>query len=215
MWLYKLHIRVWHSLVVRLVRDQEVVGSNPVTPTKTKERAWATYCKAGRPTKFALSGKWNRFAVKYLLRKCEMFASRTRANFISRRTKWDISQCALAHYFTFCLAKHFTYIYRPKIRFYKRNTLYLAGQGMWKGVRTNRPYSFCCRAGVYLPPFSLHISFVFGGSKPPPYKVAAGKTCFMEDTRYEVLFFLARVDKKDAYYFFENNDLILLKKLFL
>ena len=27
--------------------------------------------------------------------------------------------------------------------------------------------------------------------------------------------FLARVDKKDAYYFFENNDLILLKKLFL
>ena len=24
---------VWHSLVVRLVRDQEVVGSNPVTPT--------------------------------------------------------------------------------------------------------------------------------------------------------------------------------------
>ena len=38
-----------------------------------------------------------------------------------------------------------------------------------------------CRAGVYLPPFSLHISFVFGGSKPPPYKVAVGKTCFMED----------------------------------
>jgi len=28
----------------------------------------------------------------------------------------------------------------------------------------------------------LHISFVFGGSKPPPYKVAVGKTCFMEGT---------------------------------
>ena len=30
--------------------------------------------------------KWNSFAVKYLLRKCE------KANFISHRTKWDISQ---------------------------------------------------------------------------------------------------------------------------
>ena len=25
---------VWHSLVVRMVRDHEVAGSNPVTPTK-------------------------------------------------------------------------------------------------------------------------------------------------------------------------------------
>ena len=31
---YNLIIGVWHSLVVRLVRDQEAVGSNPVTPTK-------------------------------------------------------------------------------------------------------------------------------------------------------------------------------------
>ena len=29
-------IGVWHSLVVRLVRDQEAAGSNPVTPTKKK-----------------------------------------------------------------------------------------------------------------------------------------------------------------------------------
>ena len=27
---------VWHSLVVRLVRDQEAAGSNPVTPTNEK-----------------------------------------------------------------------------------------------------------------------------------------------------------------------------------
>ena len=27
------------------------------------------------------------------------------------------------------------------------NTLYLAEQGVWKGVRTNRPYSFCVSAG--------------------------------------------------------------------
>ena len=32
--LKKYFFGVWHSLVVRLVRDQEVVGSNPVTPTK-------------------------------------------------------------------------------------------------------------------------------------------------------------------------------------
>ena len=34
-------------------------------------------------TKFALAGKWNSFAVKYLLCKCEIFASRMWANFIS------------------------------------------------------------------------------------------------------------------------------------
>ncbi len=33
-----LIIGVWHSLVVRLVRDQEAVGSNPVTPTKKTTR---------------------------------------------------------------------------------------------------------------------------------------------------------------------------------
>ena len=63
----------------------------------------------------------------------------------------------LAHYFTFCLAKHFTYIYRPTIRFYKCNTLYLAGKACEKEYEQNCLYSFCCRAGVYLPPFSLHI----------------------------------------------------------
>ena len=32
---FKFHnIGVWHSLVVRMVRDHEVAGSNPVTPTK-------------------------------------------------------------------------------------------------------------------------------------------------------------------------------------
>ena len=34
-------------------------------------------------TKFALAGKWNSFAVKYLLCKYEIFASRMWANFIS------------------------------------------------------------------------------------------------------------------------------------
>ena len=29
--------------------------------------------------------------------------------------------------------------------------------------------SFCCRAGVHLPPLYYSIPFVFGGSKPPPY----------------------------------------------
>ncbi len=37
-WAQNLIIGVWHSLVVRLVRDQEAVGSNPVTPTKKTTR---------------------------------------------------------------------------------------------------------------------------------------------------------------------------------
>ena len=28
---------MWHSLVVRLVRDQEAAGSNPVTPTRKRQ----------------------------------------------------------------------------------------------------------------------------------------------------------------------------------
>ena len=45
---------------------------------------------------------WNSYAVKYLLRKCE------EANFISHRTKWDISQFSQENYFTFTAGKYFT-----------------------------------------------------------------------------------------------------------
>ena len=45
---------------------------------------------------------WNSYAVKYLLRKCE------EANFISHRTKWDISQFSQENYFTFGNAEYFT-----------------------------------------------------------------------------------------------------------
>ena len=38
-----LHPGVWLSLVERLVRDQEVAGSNPVTPTRTRN----DLCKVG------------------------------------------------------------------------------------------------------------------------------------------------------------------------
>ena len=40
-----LKIGVWHSLVVRLVRDQEAVGSNPVTPTKKKREGLEHHSK--------------------------------------------------------------------------------------------------------------------------------------------------------------------------
>ena len=54
--------------------------------------------------------------MKYLLRKCEMFALRTRANFISHRAKRDISQYAIAYYFTFCNSKTFhLYTHHPTI----------------------------------------------------------------------------------------------------
>ena len=48
-----------------------------------------------------------------------------------------------------------------------------------KGVRTNRPYSFCCRAGVHLPPLSSPFSLVFGGSKPPPYDIMGRKNLLL------------------------------------
>ena len=34
---------VWRSLVARFVRDEEVAGSNPVTPTKSSVRKVFTY----------------------------------------------------------------------------------------------------------------------------------------------------------------------------
>ena len=77
----------------------------------------------------------------------------------------------------------------------------LRGKECEKEYEQNCPYSFCCRAGVYLPPFSLHISFVFGGSKPPPYKVAVGKTCFMESTLsglFYLVFCVASTQELDA-----------------
>ena len=55
------------------------------------------------------SGKWNSYAVKYLLRKCEMFAARTWANFIShcdqREQYFTIHE---VNYFTFGNAEYFT-----------------------------------------------------------------------------------------------------------
>ena len=48
-------------------------------------------------------------------------------------------------------------------------TLTLQRKACEKEYEQKCPYSFCCRAGVNLPPFSLHLSFVFGDSKPPPY----------------------------------------------
>ena len=33
----RIYLGVWHRLVVRLVRDQEAAGSNPVTPTKSEK----------------------------------------------------------------------------------------------------------------------------------------------------------------------------------
>ena len=37
-------------------------------------------------------------------------------------------------------------------------------------IELKNMFVFYCRAGVYLPPLFVPITFVFGGSKPPPYK---------------------------------------------
>ena len=49
---------------------------------------------------------------------------------------------------------------------------------------------FCCRAWVHSRRFVVLYRSFFGGSKPPPYKVAAGKTCFMEGTSSASFFIL-------------------------
>ena len=50
-----------------------------------------------------IASRWN---ICFANVKCSL--TRTWANFISHRAERDISQCATAHYFTFCFAKHFT-----------------------------------------------------------------------------------------------------------
>ena len=80
--------------------------------------------------------------MKYLLCKCEMFASRTWANFISHRTKWDISQYATAYYFTFCDSKTFHLCDTTRQYTIGHNTLYLAGKTCEKEYEQICSYSF-------------------------------------------------------------------------
>ena len=122
---------------------QGVSGSSPLVSTKQKRHPRGTCDKAGAPTKFAHSGKRNRFAVKYLLRKCEMFALRTRANFISHRAKRDISQYAFAYYFTFCDSKTFhLYTLHPTIHLKGVTHYTLQGKVCEKEYEQNCSYSF-------------------------------------------------------------------------
>ena len=61
-------------------------------------------------TKFALSGKWNRFAVKYLLRKCEMSACADVGKFHFTSSK--------ARYFTMCGSTWFHVLRKQNISLY-------------------------------------------------------------------------------------------------
>jgi len=76
-------------------------GDSWIAPTKYKHPYENKPKASAFFNEICPSGKWNSYAVK-------MFAARTWANFISHRTKWDISQCAIAHYFTFGNAEYFT-----------------------------------------------------------------------------------------------------------
>ncbi len=59
-------------------------------------------------TKFALAGKWNSFAVKYLLRKCEIFADANMGKFHFTSTEGRYFTIHEVNYFTFDIAEYFT-----------------------------------------------------------------------------------------------------------
>ena len=74
-----------------------------------------------------------------------------------RRWLRDCSTINFALLQSLRLASQATSLYTREA--YYRTTVHLKGvthytmQDVWKGVQTNRPYSFCRRAGVHLPPF--------------------------------------------------------------
>ena len=114
---------------------------------------WATYCKAGRPTKFALAGKWNRCAVKYLLRKCEMFACANvgKFHFTSNEVR----------YFTMCVSTLF------HVLLGKTFHLYLPPE-----IQNITHYTLQAR----------HMKRSTNKIDRTPFVFSVGKTCFMEST---------------------------------
>ena len=60
----------------------------------------------------------------------------------------------------------------------------MRGKECEKEYERKCPYSFCCRAGVHLPPHYYIYTVYNGGSKPPPYDLSASKICFMAGTPY-------------------------------
>ena len=77
---------------------------NKIHPLRTCHRAGTQRNLPFRASEIAL--RWNICSANV---KCPL--ARTWANFISHRARRDISQCAGAHYFTFCGSKTFHYMH--------------------------------------------------------------------------------------------------------
>ena len=111
--------------------------------------------------------------MKYLLRKCEMFALRTWANFISHQAKRDISQYAFAYYFTFCDSKTFhLYAHHPTIHLKGVTHYTLQDTACEKEYEQNCSYSFCYFFGRCCP-----LRVLLSGVRPRFY-LRFARCCF-------------------------------------
>ena len=91
------------QLAERMTVNHDVAGSSPAGGARKKQVERLAFFNEIRLRRVKYGfAMWNSYAVKYLLRKCE------EANFISHRTKWDISQFSQENYFTFGNAEYFT-----------------------------------------------------------------------------------------------------------
>ena len=125
----------------------------------------SAYLPQGRyATKFALSGKWNRFAVKYLLRKCEMSAC-------SDVGKFHFTS-STARYFTMCAGTLFHVLRKQNISLYAF-------------VSTNAVLVKKKGRGIFaiLRPFPVGGCFIFSYcfiAGTPPWGLSAVKSVFDE-----------------------------------
>ena len=94
--------QIFHSEAISLARRANFVEKSTHLSTKTMCAFFNEICPAG---------KWNSFAVKYLLRKCEIFADANVGKFhFTLRRRSNISQFPQGNYFTFGNAEYFTKI---------------------------------------------------------------------------------------------------------
>ena len=60
--------------------------------------------------------------------------------------------------------------HRPHFLFWVDNDIFFLFKEIKPDIELKNMFVFYCRAGVYLPPFFVPITSVFGGTKAPPYK---------------------------------------------
>ena len=90
-------------------------------------------------TKFALAGKWNSFAVKYLLRKCEIFADANVGKFHFTSTK----AVGDGRYFTIHEVNYFTFGVRRIFHFKHYRFYDIINSSINKKLLNSTQFKFC------------------------------------------------------------------------